>query len=185
MQPRNSGFTLVEVMVALAVVAVALPALLFTLYQQIDGTAYLRDRSFAQMVAANKMTELRLISRARSSLLMGTDSGTLELADREWHWRVATEATEAPEFYRVEVRVGLEEDLDKSQLHVLTAFMAADLAQDNDPATEQPAGGDQDEQPGDAGAGDADGGAPGTSPEPVIGGAGQPVNPRENFSDVD
>ena len=39
-------------MVALAVVAVALPALLMSLYQQVDGTAYLRDRSLASMVAA-------------------------------------------------------------------------------------------------------------------------------------
>ena len=47
------GFTLIEVMVALTVVAVTLPALLFLLSQQIDGTAYLRDRSVAQWVAAD------------------------------------------------------------------------------------------------------------------------------------
>ena len=138
MRPRQSGFTLVEVMVALAVVAVALPALLFTLYQQVDGIGYLRDRSMAQMVASNKLSEYRLISRARSGLLLGTDSGVSELADRDWFWRVATEATEVPEFYRVEVRVGLDEDLDSVQLHTLTAFMSADLAQDPDPIEEDP-----------------------------------------------
>lgn len=45
---QHCGFTLIEVMVALTVVAVTLPALLFLLSQQIDGTAYLRDRSVAQ-----------------------------------------------------------------------------------------------------------------------------------------
>ena len=69
-----AGFTLVEVMVALAVVAVALPALLMSLYQQVDSTAYLRDKSMAHMVAANKLAELRIISRARQSLLRGTRS---------------------------------------------------------------------------------------------------------------
>ena len=51
---QQVGFTLIEVMVALTVVAVTLPALLFLLSQQIDGTAYLRDRSVAQWVAADR-----------------------------------------------------------------------------------------------------------------------------------
>ncbi|MFT5335623.1 MAG: general secretion pathway protein I, partial [Halioglobus sp.] len=60
----SKGFTLIEVMVALAVVAVALPALMLTLNQQIDGTAYIRDKSLANIVAANKLEEIRLIAKA-------------------------------------------------------------------------------------------------------------------------
>ena len=60
---RARGFTLIEVMVALAVVAIALPALLISLYQQVDSTAYLRDKSIAHMVAANKLVELRVLAQ--------------------------------------------------------------------------------------------------------------------------
>ena len=56
----DRGFTLVEVMVALMVIAIALPALLKALYQQVDGTAYLRDKSIAQWVANNKLAENRI-----------------------------------------------------------------------------------------------------------------------------
>jgi type II secretion system protein I len=69
---RSAGFTLVEVMVALAIVALALPALLLTLDQQIDGTAYLRDRSLAQIVASNRLTEVRLALRSGRQNLRGT-----------------------------------------------------------------------------------------------------------------
>ena len=79
------GFTLVEVMVALAVVAVALPALLLTLSQQLDGLRYLEDRTQAQWVAANRLAELRLVAGAKGSLQTGRVSGTEELAGRSWY----------------------------------------------------------------------------------------------------
>ena len=80
------GFTLIEVMVALAVVAVALPALLMTLSQQLDSVRYLEDRSHAQWVAANRLAELRLVSQARGSLQAGLIAGEEELAGRKWYW---------------------------------------------------------------------------------------------------
>ena len=64
------GFTLIEVMVALAVVAVALPALLMTLSQQLDSVRYLEDRSHAQWVAANRLAELRLARRQTRSIMV-------------------------------------------------------------------------------------------------------------------
>ena len=97
------GFTLVEVMVALAVVAIALPALMFSLHQQVDGTAYLRDKLLANMVAANKLVEIRILARARESLLQGKDSGVATMADRDWYWWVESQVTEVDKFYRVEI----------------------------------------------------------------------------------
>ena len=121
------GFTLIEVLVALAVVAIALPALMFALGQQVDGTAYLRDKSLAGMVAANKMEELRIVSRARENLEKGKDSGLVELAGREWFWWVDTQATEVEQFFRVEISVAAGEEQQDNPLAILVAFMMADL----------------------------------------------------------
>jgi general secretion pathway protein I len=132
---RNSGgdrgFTLVEVMVALAIVAIALPALMFTLYQQVDGTAYLRDKSQAQLVAANKLTEIRILAKANGSLLSGRENGQAQMADRQWYWWVESTATEVPEFYRVAISVGLEEEQPDQTLHTLVAYLSADLRNDD------------------------------------------------------
>ena len=124
---RPSGFTLVEVMVALAVVAVALPALLFALYQQVDTTAYLRDKSMAHAVAANKLTELRLLSRAQQGLFRGSDGGVAEMGDRDWYWWIYSQPTEVEQFYRVEIKVALEETARDTPLYTLVAFLSSDL----------------------------------------------------------
>jgi general secretion pathway protein I len=123
---RLRGFTLVEVMVALAIVAVAVPALLFTLDQQIDGTAYLRDRSLAQVVAGNRMNELRLALRAGRRRLEGSLSGSETLASRDWFWRVSTTATQVPNFSRVEVAVRDRDDERAVPLYTLVAFLAVE-----------------------------------------------------------
>lgn len=124
---RARGFTLIEVMVALAVVAIALPALLMSLYQQVDSTGYLRDKSLANMVAANKLTEIRILSRATQSLLRGKDSGVSPMADRDWYWWLDSQPTEVENFYRVEITVALDEEQREQPLHTLVAFLSADL----------------------------------------------------------
>ncbi len=124
---RAKGFTLVEVMVALAVVAIALPALLVALYQQVDSTAYLRDKSMAHAVAANKLTELRLLSRARQGLFQGRDSGVAQMGDRDWYWWLASQPTEVEQFFRVEISVALDENSQDAPLFTLVAFLSADL----------------------------------------------------------
>ena len=118
---RARGFTLVEVMVAMAIVAVALPALLFSLYQQLDGTEYLRDRTLASWVAANKLSELQLIVTSTGDIPSGELSGEARLADRDWQWTIAQLPTELPGFVRVEIGVGFV-DQDKL-LHTTIAFL--------------------------------------------------------------
>jgi general secretion pathway protein I len=123
------GFTLVEVMVAMAVVAVALPALLFTLVQQLDGSAYLRERTLASWVAANKLSELRLVVASGAELPRDELAGEATLAGRDWRWRVSQQATQLPGFTRVTISVtALPEEGDAVQ-HRLSAFMATGQTQ--------------------------------------------------------
>jgi general secretion pathway protein I len=110
-------------MVALAVVALAVPALLLTLNQQIDGTAYLRDRSLARLVASNRLAELRLALRAGPQNLRGRISGSESMADRDWFWSIQSQATEVPNFTRVEVQVRTTEDPEASTLYTLVAYL--------------------------------------------------------------
>jgi general secretion pathway protein I len=104
------GFTLVEVMVALAVVAVALPALLFVYMQQVDNTGYLRDKWLASQVIENKWTEVQLLTETRGFKLDGTQRGEYTLADRQWYWLLSKEKTAVDYFYRYELKVFATED---------------------------------------------------------------------------
>lgn len=132
MRPSTNirGFTLVEVMVALAIVALALPALMFALQQQVDATGYLRDKSMAHAVAANKLSEVRILALARGDLLKGRESGVVTMADRDWYWWMESEVTEVPLFHRLEIDVALEEGDAETPLYTLVAFLPADLETD-------------------------------------------------------
>ena len=119
---ESSGFTLVEVMVALAIVAIAVPALLFALFQQLDGTEYLRDRSIASWISTDRMSELRLVVAKQGAVPKGELLGETRLAERDWYWWIEQQATEIPGFIRVDVKVSLEAERTQP-LHTLTAFV--------------------------------------------------------------
>ncbi|MDA8986043.1 type II secretion system minor pseudopilin GspI [Luminiphilus sp.] len=119
----DRAFTLVEVMVALAVVSVAVPALLLALSQQLDGTRYLQDRIQAQWVAANRLVELRLVSAAKGTLQTGLITGSEEMAGRIWYWWSEGEETQVPGFFRYEVTVSDSEDGFSTPLHTLDGYL--------------------------------------------------------------
>lgn len=86
----NKGFTLVEVMVALAIVAMALPALMLLVMAQIDGAAHIRNKTYAMWIAENELTRLNLLNnkeRFPKFKLAEKDSGKTELMGLQWQWR--------------------------------------------------------------------------------------------------
>ncbi|CAM4051080.1 type II secretion system minor pseudopilin GspI [Kerstersia similis] len=59
---RHKGFTLIEVLVALAIAGVALAACVRALGLSASGTQAMRERSLALLSAENRMAELRLLN---------------------------------------------------------------------------------------------------------------------------
>jgi general secretion pathway protein I len=120
---RERGFTLVEVLVALAVIAIALPALLFGIMSNLDGTGHMREKVIAQWVASNRLAELRAVNFASGDVPAGKPSGKEEMAGREFYWTVRTKQfpqKEMKDMYGVEVTVRTSED--SKETPIVTMF---------------------------------------------------------------
>jgi general secretion pathway protein I len=101
-----SGFTLIEVLVALAIVTVGMAALLGALSSSADSAAYLRDKTFAEWVALNRIEEVRLALQRPTK---GKSDGESELAGRKWRWAQEVLETEVKGIMRVDVSVRPED----------------------------------------------------------------------------
>ena len=101
---RAGGFTLVEILVALAVLAIALTATARSLGAAIDTTTALRDRTLARWVAEDRLAQLEL-SKEWPDLDVKEDDA--DMGGRAFHWRQETGVTPAARMRRVEVSVFL------------------------------------------------------------------------------
>ena len=98
----SKGFTLVEVMVALAIVAFSLTAIAASMNQMIDAANTLRERTFASWIAQNKITEMRLANVIPE---VSATSGEIEFGNTEWEWRAVVSETGIENFRRIDVSV--------------------------------------------------------------------------------
>jgi len=96
------GFTLVEVLVALMVVAMGLAALMVAVSSTARTSGYLRDKTLAQWIALNRITEVRLNV---NKFGQNTDTGELVFAGRTWHYDTRYFDTSIASMKRVVVRV--------------------------------------------------------------------------------
>jgi general secretion pathway protein I len=99
---RARGFTLIEVLIALAVVALALLALTRAATVQVRSFDGLQERTLAGWVAANTLTETRLASAFPAT---GRSEGRTRLGERDWRWTREVEATPDPAIRRIDIRV--------------------------------------------------------------------------------
>lgn len=101
------GFTLIEVLVALFIFAIAMTALVQSGTQRAQNLNYLRDRTLASWIAVDRITAIRL---EPGELSTGGSDGEVEMARRTWFWEADVSATEDDTVRRIKVAVRLKED---------------------------------------------------------------------------
>lgn len=116
---RSRGFTLVEVLVALVILAVALAAASRASAMMADSSTALRERLLASWVAQNRLAELQA---RRAWLDAGTHEGEVEQAGMKMIWRETVSTTPNRAFRRIEIRVGAAGRVDHA-LASLTGYL--------------------------------------------------------------
>ena len=99
---RAAGFTLVEILVALAVLAIALTAAAHSLGAAVDTTVALRERTLARWVAEDRLAEVELKGEWPA---LDTKEGDAEMGGRKFHWVQETGVTPVARMRRVELSV--------------------------------------------------------------------------------
>ena len=120
--PRNCGFTLIEVVVALAIVAIGMLAVFKTIGDTTHNVTELRDRSFAAWIADNRITEIRISGEMPS---VEQTAGEVEFAGRRWHWITKVSQTQVQGLRRIDVSVRRDGDPDSASLVNLAGFVGA------------------------------------------------------------
>ncbi len=119
--PRQTlGFTLLEVLVALAIIAIALSAAIGTASRTTEIEIYLKQKTFAEWVAMNKVVEMRARHDWPS---IGRSNGTAEMGDINWKWTVEVKNTPDQTVRRLEISVQPETQRDEAATAMVVAFL--------------------------------------------------------------
>jgi len=101
---KHKGFTLLEVLVALAIFATAAVSVIRAVSQHINTVQYLEEKTFASMVIDNQMALVMLDPNE-----LRAKKGTESLAGRTWYWKVTPIDTSNGYLSAFDIRVSANE----------------------------------------------------------------------------
>ena len=152
------GFTLIEVLAALVIVALGMLGVIQAVTQTARNGTYLREKTIAHWVAMNVITEQRLQPSPPNA---SESSDEVELAGQRWRWTLTVTQTAVESMRRMDVAVRPADQPDGDPLATVTGFYGSAIAA---PGTAAPivwTGGQDDGGGNDDGGGGNDGGSGG------------------------
>lgn len=117
---HQAGFTLIEVLIALLIVATALGTVSKVMLDAARNGSVLADRTAAQWVGLNQLSVLKL----RRQWPVRAESGREEMMERTWIWEQRAEKTPDENVLRVTIDVRLEGADDDDLVASITGFVA-------------------------------------------------------------
>jgi len=116
---RQDGFTLIEILVAMTIIAVGVSALVASAGASAFRADYLREREFGRWVASNALTELQTVPAWPDT---GTTNKEVEMGQFIWYVRTQTQAVADPDLRRVDVQVRRDKNAD-NYIYTVTGFV--------------------------------------------------------------
>lgn len=114
----SRGFTLIEILVAVAILAIALAAILSGMARYADNAAYIRQKTIALWVAHNRLSEIKTEAGWPDT---GTSDGTVELAGQNWKWTSNVQTT--PDDYLRRIDISVQHEGNDATLATLSGFI--------------------------------------------------------------
>jgi len=116
---RARGFTLIEVLAALVIVALGMLGVIQAVTQTARNGTYLREKTLAHWIAMNVITERRLLAAPPD---VAESSDDVEFAGQRWRWTMKVTQTEVESLRRMDVSVRPADRPDGEALATVTGF---------------------------------------------------------------
>lgn len=117
---KQRGMTLLEVMAALVIFALAGTAVMKSAAEHLSSVSRVEETTFATWVANNRLNEMKLTGKWPPA---NNAKGTMDMADRTWYWQQKVTKTTDNDLRAVEVSVGLDDQYEFFETSV-TTFVA-------------------------------------------------------------
>jgi general secretion pathway protein I len=115
---KSKGFTLLEVMVALSICAMAGIAAMQVTAEHIHHVSSIESQTYASWVAENRLALLK--AGGPKAEPKNGEKGDEELAGIKWYWQQVVEPTQAPDFVKVTIKVFSDDALKQSEYDLTT-----------------------------------------------------------------